>query len=312
MAGAQGTFGLVATTSLQPGAIALAADRQPLFIGADPENGLLIYASEAAALKVAGEPEGEGWVRPVPFRCDLRDGDIALLQVVAGTADNTITLVNRYRDGAPVVERITTERLAASAGATPGPAADAPTATALRGVTLTDNPLITSASGTVGRRRRRDRVLNGMSDIPRVLALVRRVWDDPASPNRQTAASFVAEFFARSEAGKVATAPTGASSRVAGIDVLLLGVVNSLYLAERFANDLARVSPRTTRTRMGMCRLPSATPDSHSPPCLVRMRYHRHRLPSPRGSLACAADPGASGDAETARPFRAPQATIIT
>jgi len=243
MAGAQGTFGLVATTSLQPGAIALAADRQPLFIGADPENGLLIYASEAAALKVAGEPDREGWVRPIPFRCDLRDGDIALLQVVAGTADNTITLVNRYRDDAPVVERITTERLAASAGATLGTAADAPTATALRWVTLTDNPLITPASGRVGRRRRRDRVLNEMSDIPRVLALVRRVWDDPASPNRQTAASFVAEFFARSEAGKVATAPTGAPSRVAGIDVLLLGVENSLYLAERFANDLARVFP---------------------------------------------------------------------
>jgi hypothetical protein len=76
-----------------------------------------------------------------------------------------------------------------------------------------------------------------------VLALVRRVWDDPESPNRRTAAAFAAEFFARSEAGTVATAPTGAPSRVAGIDVLLLGVENSLYLAERFASDLARGFP---------------------------------------------------------------------
>ena len=243
MEGAQGTFGLVATTSLQPGAIALAADRQPLFIGADPQNGLLVYASEAAALKVAGEPDREGWVRPIPFRYDLRDGDIALMRVVAGTADNTITLVNRYRDEAPMVERITPERLAASAGAKPGAAADARPLTALRWVTLTDNPLITPASGRVGRRRRRDRVLDEMSDIPRVLALVRGIWDDPESPNRQTASAFAAEFFSRSEAGKVATASTGAPSRVAGIDVLLLGVENSLYLAERFASDLARVFP---------------------------------------------------------------------
>jgi hypothetical protein len=37
---------------LQAGAVALAADRQPLFVGADPEAGALLYASEAAELKV--------------------------------------------------------------------------------------------------------------------------------------------------------------------------------------------------------------------------------------------------------------------
>ena len=240
---AQGTFGLVATTSLQPGAVALAADRQPLFVGAEPQTGLLVYASEAAALKVAGEPDAEGWTRPIPFRCDLRDGDIALLQVGEGTADNTITLVNRHRDDAPVVERITAERLAAAARPTLGTAADDPGMAPLSWITLADNPLITCNSVKIGRRPQRDRVQNEMSDIPRVLALVRRTWDDPESPNRYTAAAFAAEFFSGSNANNLGKAPTVISTHAAGVDLLLLGVENSLYLAERFASDLARVFP---------------------------------------------------------------------
>ena len=243
MDGAQGTFGLVATTSLQPGAIALAADRQPLFVGADPENGLLVYASEAAALKVAGEPDAEGWARPIPFRYDLRDGDLALLQVREGTADNTLTLVNRYRDNAPVVERITGERLAAAAQPALGAAAEDPSTAPLCWIKLADNPLIPPHSVKIGRRPRRDRVLNEMSDIPRVLALVRRVWDDPESPNRYTASAFAAEFFAGSKANHIGMAPTGLPAHAAGVDLLLLGVENSLYLAERFASDLARAFP---------------------------------------------------------------------
>jgi hypothetical protein len=89
---AKGTFGLVTTTSLQAGAVALAADRQPLFVGADPEAGALLYASEAAELKVVCADGPQLELVPLPYRFDLRDGDVVLLQVREGTADNTLTL----------------------------------------------------------------------------------------------------------------------------------------------------------------------------------------------------------------------------
>ena len=235
---AAGTFGLVATTSLQPGAVALAADRQPLFIGADAEAGLLVYASEAAALQVAGEPNAEGRGTPVAFRCDLRDGDIALLRVNEGTADNTLTLRNRYGKHAPVVERITPERLASAARAE----ADAVETGAIRWIKLQDNPCMTPCAGSPRPRRRPDRVRTEMADIPRVLELVRRIWDDPESPNRRTAAAFAAALFSCA-AGKAEAKSADASMSAGGVELLLLGIENSLYLAERFAGDLARVFP---------------------------------------------------------------------
>jgi hypothetical protein len=239
MAGAEGTFGLMATTSLAPGAVALAADRQPLFIGADPEAGLLVYASEAAALKVVGDPDADGRLLPVPFRYDLRDGDVALLQVHEGTAENTVTLHNRYRDDAPVVERIGPERL----GAAGRGARDALPAGAPRWISLRDNPYISAAAGVSELRRREDRVLTEMTDIPGALGRIRRAWDDPESPNRRTAAALAAALLTNApsrggaEPGDVLPQPNG-------IDLLLFGVENSLFLAQRFACDLARVFPQ--------------------------------------------------------------------
>jgi hypothetical protein len=239
MAGAEGTFGLVATTSLEPGAVALAADRQPLFIGADPKAGLLVYASEAAALKVVGE-SAEGRLQPMPYRCDLQDGDIALLQVREGTADNTLTLQNRYRDDAPLVARISPERMAAAGDDV---AAGRVRTWPIHWIPLQDNPFIGPCTGRAGRRSRPDRVLTEMTDIPRVLERIRRTWDDPESPNRRTAAAFAAALLGGA-AGKAGSDPAGATVRGGGVDLLLLGVENSLYLAQRFAADLARVFPQ--------------------------------------------------------------------
>jgi hypothetical protein len=83
-----------------------------------------------------------------------------------------------------------------------------------------------------------------MTDIPRVLELIRRTWDDPESPNRRTASAFAAALFACADTGKAAPTGTGTATHRSGVDLLLLGVENSLYLAERFAKDLTRVFPR--------------------------------------------------------------------
>jgi hypothetical protein len=239
MEGAEGTFGLVATTSLEPGAVVLAADRQPLFIGADAEAGLLVYASEAAALELVGE-SADGRLEPIPYRCDLQDGDIALLRVREGTAETTLTLQNRYRDAPPVVERITPERLA---GTGDDAAAGRLCTWPIHWIPLRDNPFIAASTSRAQRRLRQDQVLTEMTDIPRVLERIRRTWDDPESPNRRTAAAFAAALL-NGAAGKAGASPSGGPVRGGGVDLLLLGVENSLYLAQRFAADLARVFPQ--------------------------------------------------------------------
>jgi hypothetical protein len=226
---ADGTFGLVATTSLQPGAVALAADRQPLYVATDPEAGLIVYASEPAALKVACRRNQDGEPAPLPYRFDLRDGDVVLLQVREDTADNTMTVMNGYSISPPVTTRITPEYLAESARESES-----------RGwIALSANPYLEPTSPET----RRDRVLAEMTDIPAVLDRVQREWEESASLNRLTAAAFSAELFNKANTWRAPRNGEDAPALNPELDLLLLGVENSLYLAEQFAVDLRRVFP---------------------------------------------------------------------
>jgi hypothetical protein len=224
---AEGTFGLVTTTSLQPGAVALAAERQPLFIGADPETGMLIYASEAAALTVACGPSPDG--APLPYRFDLVDGDLVLLQVREDTADNTMTLMNRHRHEAPTIERITPSALADSARA------EDPHGW----IAVSDNPYLETRPAPPGR----DRVLGEMTDIPSVLERIRRDWGDPASRNRRTAHALTTCFLDSASDWAAQQQGQALPSLHSELDLLVLGVENSLYLGVRFVEDLRRIFP---------------------------------------------------------------------
>mgnify|MGYP001824953157 CR=1 FL=1 len=226
---AEGTFGLVSTTSLRPGAVALAADRQPLYVGTDPEAGLLVYASVAGALKVAGRRGQAGEPTPLPYRFDLRDGDVVLLQVREDTADNTMTVMNRYSSNPPVTTRIIREYLAESAQ-------DAD----FRGwIALSANPYFEPPP----LENQANRVLAEMTDIPPVLDRIQRDWDDPASLNRRTAAAFGAALLKNGTTFSTSGDGEDAPRLNAELDLLLLGVENNLYLAEQLAQDLRRVFP---------------------------------------------------------------------
>ncbi len=224
---AEGTFGLVTTTSLQPGAVALAVERQPLFVGADPETGMLVYASEAAALKAACEEGPEA--KPLPYRCSLRDGDLVLLQVREDTADNTMTLMNRHTHGAPTIERITAHSLADLVRA------EHPSGW----VAVLDNPYLETKPSAPAC----DHVLAEMTDIPSVLEGIRRDWGDPASLNRRTARAFATRFLDSASDWAAQQHGRAVPSLNAELDLLVLGVENSLYLGERFVDDLRRIFP---------------------------------------------------------------------
>ncbi len=231
---ARGTFGVVASSSLQPGMVALAAERQPLFVGADPGRGLLVYASEAAALKgIAGRQDAAA-VGTLPYRYDLRDGDLVLLCVRTGTADNCMTLVNRHRDEAPVTQRITEQSLAASVGAS-----SANDSGIAGWVPLLNNPKVEPELPVSGD----DRVLAEMADIPRVLERVRISWDDPASGNRRTADALAEGFLQGALRWQRHQQGADGPRMNAELDLLVLGIENSLFLAQRFVEDLRRLFP---------------------------------------------------------------------
>lgn len=237
MAGAEGTFGLVMTSSLQPGAVALAADRQPMFIAADPHAGLLAYASEAAALTAAlgenSEVASKETRAPAVYRFDLQDGDVALLQVREGTADNSLTLMNRQTGNAPVPQEITLERLAASAR----------TDQQQGWIALGNNPYLRPTLWSSSVDHYKDRVLAEMTSIPIVLDRVQCEWDYPASLNRRTAHAFNGFFLSSARRWMEQQRVHSDAWLNSTLDLLVLGVENSLYVGQRFCEDLQRLLP---------------------------------------------------------------------
>lgn len=234
MVDAKGTFGLITTSGLAPGVVVLAADRQPLFVATEPEVGLLLYASEAAALKSAlGCGCAAGTVDAAVYRYDLHDGDIVLLRAREGTADNTMTVRNIYVDAPPNTQRITAETLEVSARDKQ-----------LGGwIALRDNPCVEPAPPAGQPKGIADRVQAEMLDIPAVLDRIHREWDDPMSLNRCTAQEFTEALLHNACAGPSCCHALGGPSLSPTLDLLILGVENNFTLGQRFAADLRRVYP---------------------------------------------------------------------
>jgi len=231
MAGAEGTFGLVTTSSLYAGTVVLCADRQPLFVGADPENEIYVYASESAALKnmrCRGADKASG---PLPYRYDLEDGDIVRLTVNPGSSESVMTKASR--GSAPVTERMTLPLLEASAHD--------------RGrhgwISLRSNDYVEARPAENKPERHADRVLDEMSDIPRVLEGVRREWALAGSLNRQTADAFSRFFFANVCGDHLCSHAHRGPQMNIDPDLLVIGIENNLAIGQRFVADLKRVFP---------------------------------------------------------------------
>ncbi|EFN56099.1 expressed protein [Chlorella variabilis] len=105
-----------------------------------------------------------------------------------------------------------------------------------RVVALADNPYVSFSS--INLTPGFDSVAADLADVTRVLHAITRDWSNPASLNRRSGAAFTA---ARQRIGRERRAEgRGAGNDTDGqdIDVLLVGVVGSLWLAKQFAADL--------------------------------------------------------------------------
>ncbi|MGH8476814.1 MAG: hypothetical protein ACRER2_13775 [Methylococcales bacterium] len=170
MSRAQGSFGLVATSSLYPGQVALSAFKQPLSVGVSPETHHLFYASEPVALKSAALELPGG----IPYRHDLEDGETVLLRVAPTGTPNEVVSHNRLH-GENRAYVVTAEDLAGNPD------------------WIDTNPDTNQYMTPIKPiSKRKDGVKAELDDVPHVILDIEKSWSDPGSHDRQTAEQFVA------------------------------------------------------------------------------------------------------------------------
>lgn len=215
MAQAEGSFGLVITSTLTPDKLILIALGQPITLGFNPQEKCTIYASEPAAVDLALSGQ------PGAYRLDLDQnaGEIGVI----GATELLIYSMTENRE-------ISDEELAQ------------------RKVLLQENPYLTKSVENL-RNQSSDPIAMDLKNIPGIFQKILNTWDDPTSLNRQSAEYFLNFLitkakYLQSKQRKLAELeldPNLAESR--HVDILITGVENSLCLGEQFGKDLKTLFP---------------------------------------------------------------------
>ncbi len=208
---AWGSFGLATVSTLDAERIVLSSLGQPISIGFNREEAYAIYASEPSAVDRILS------ALPGTQRLDLNQntGEIALLSA----QDLTVYSMTQQRE-------LTREELDA------------------RWHSLQDHPFIQRDQG-----QSPDPVETDLKEIPKVLRTIQDSWVNPSSLNRQSAEHLVnlliikAKYLEEKQQKMFAAGldPQLAASRT--VELLITGVESSLWVGERFAQDLKTVFP---------------------------------------------------------------------
>ena len=214
MAGAAGSFGLVVVSTLEPERLVISAQGQPISIGFNWQDKYMVYASEPAAVDAVllGLPES--------YRLDLdrQGGEVALV-----SADEiTIYSLSDNRELTSVGLR-------------------------QRWISMNNHPYLPHVK--YPQNDNRDPVLQDSQEIPAILEDIRATWQNPNSINCQTADYLVellcvkAEKFEQKRQKMMRAGLSELTRQLPTVDLLIIGVENSLWLGERFALDLIKVLP---------------------------------------------------------------------
>lgn len=230
MSKAKGSFGLVTVSTLEPEQLVLSAKGQPISIGFNWQENYLVYASEPAAVDavllgqskggLSGQEVGRRLAEALRERLDL---DQNAGEVAKVTADS-ILLYSMSQE-----RELTPSELDS------------------RWNSLENHPYqkylqIPQSDST-------DPVASDIQAIPQVLKEIETTWQNPASLNRRSADYFVhllSEKAQRFEQKRQKMFQAGLISQVRqmpAVDLLITGVENSLWLGEKFAEDLKIIFP---------------------------------------------------------------------
>jgi hypothetical protein len=212
MSRAKGSFGLATVSTLEPQNLVLSAQGQPISIGFNRQEEYAVYASEPTAVDtiLSGIPES--------YRLDLnpKGGEIAWLSV------NNVVVYSMAQKRELLDSELKT-----------------------RWIPMKGNPYIQPS-----RVDPKDPVESDIKEIPKVLREIERSWTNPSSLNRQSAdhlVNLLIEKAKQFQAKRSKILEVGLESQLAQgriFDLLITGVENSLWLGERFAQDLKILFPR--------------------------------------------------------------------
>ncbi|MDJ0568995.1 MAG: hypothetical protein QNJ53_08090 [Pleurocapsa sp. MO_192.B19] len=214
MLGAEGSFGLVTVSTLDKEKLVLSALGQPISIGFNWQEGYMIYASEPAAVDsvLLNLPES--------FRLDLdqKQGEIA--SVSANSID--IYSMSRREELSPSELRD-------------------------RWISMENHPYLPHVKYPDNNTE--DPIASDNQEIPAILEEIKLVWQNPASLNCQSADYLVqllcekAHSFEKQRQKMLLAGLSELSRQLPTVDLLIVGVENSLWLGERFAQDLNTIFP---------------------------------------------------------------------
>jgi len=210
---AKGSFGLVTVSTLNEASLVLSAWGQPIATGFNVQDEYMVYASEPAAVDAVLSHI------PRSYRLDLdqKAGEIAWVGV------KHITVYSMLEDRE--LRAIELEK---------------------RWISLQGNSYILPPAESA-----EDPVQQDIQEIPKVLKLIDQSWRDPTSFNRQSA-DYLVELLiekAKNRENRQRATINIKLEQVAdepSLDLLITGVESSLWLGERFAQDLSTLFPAFT------------------------------------------------------------------
>ncbi|MBE9046001.1 hypothetical protein IQ255_16590 [Pleurocapsales cyanobacterium LEGE 10410] len=210
---ARGSFGLVTTSTLEEAELVLCARGQPITVGFNWSEGYMVYASEPAAIDRILLNKQES------FRLDLdREGG-----EVAKVSAKNLTVYSLMQQRELQVLELQD-----------------------RWISMQDHPHLDRLKP---REIGRDPIANDINSIPRVLHEIKTDWENPTSLNRRSANYLVyllVEKVQRFEKRQRLMFKAGLLSKIRkmpAVDLLITGEENSLWLGEKFAQDLRVVFP---------------------------------------------------------------------
>ena len=216
MSKAEGSFGLVTISTLEEEQLVLSAQGQPISVGFNWQEDYMVYASEPAAVDniLLGLPDS--------FRLDLdqKAGEVALVSA------KNIAIYSMSKNSEVI-----------------------PSELEHRWISMEKHPYLPHVKYPQKDREDEDPVATDCQEIPVILEEIKLSWQNPTSLNRKSAdylVSLLCRKAQRLEQKREQILRAGLTSQLQQlpiVDLLITGVENSLWLGERFAQDLQLIFP---------------------------------------------------------------------
>ena len=210
---AQGSFGLVTASTLEESELVLCAKGQPISVGFNWLQGYMVYASEPAAIERVLSNKSQC------FRLDLdQRGEVAKVSA------NKISVYSLTQQ-----QQVRSLQLKN------------------RWISMHDRPY--SSYMQFSATEELDPVANDINSIPRVLHEIKTDWEDSTSLNRRSADYLIylliekVQQFENKQRMMFKAGLISKIRKMSTVDLLITGEENSLWLGEKFAEDLKVVFP---------------------------------------------------------------------